>query len=303
MTESQLEKANQRFGGTWTETKLECLRKYIDGYNTALKNQNFNKIYIDAFAGCGYREDPKFKEAAPLLEELMQEDVKQYFDGSAKIALKSGAFHEFYFIEKDKHRCLQLEKLRSEFPALQHKINIINRDASSALPIILNKINWTHSRSVVFLDPFGLSVKWELIQKIAETKAIDLWYLFPAMIGRMIHKDGTTKKEWEPALDSLFGCRQWRNAFTRVSQQVSLFDSPPQIHKDLSADKLAEFVKERLKTVFPKAGVCDNHLLFTNSKNSPLFVFCFAAANEKGAPTAKRIADHIMNKGKSKRGK
>lgn len=296
-------KATQKFGGSWTETKLECLKKYIDGYNTALKNQNFNKIYIDAFAGCGYREDPKFKEDAPLLEDLFQEEVTQYFDGSAKIALKSGAFDEFYFIEKDRSRCGELEKLKSEYPALQNKINIINNDASSALPEILGRINWISSRAVVFLDPFGLSVKWDLIQKISETKAIDLWYLFPAMIGRMIHKDGTTKKEWEPTLDGLFGCTEWRNAFTRVSQQENLFDTAPEIHKDLNADKLAEFVKNRLRTTFPKSGVCDNHLLFTNSKNSPLFVFCFAAANVRGAPTAKKIADHILNKGKSKRGK
>lgn len=40
----------QRFGGDWTIEKLDILSSYLDFYITALKNQPFNKIYIDAFA-------------------------------------------------------------------------------------------------------------------------------------------------------------------------------------------------------------------------------------------------------------
>ena len=38
----------QKFGGNWTVEKLDILSDYLDFYLTALKNQKFKKIYIDA---------------------------------------------------------------------------------------------------------------------------------------------------------------------------------------------------------------------------------------------------------------
>jgi three-Cys-motif partner protein len=43
--------AEQTFGGSWTEKKLEVLKGYLNSYNNALKNQIFTRVYIDAFAG------------------------------------------------------------------------------------------------------------------------------------------------------------------------------------------------------------------------------------------------------------
>ena len=42
-----------QFGGPWTQEKLGILKKYLDAYTTALKNQQFCLLYIDAFAGAG----------------------------------------------------------------------------------------------------------------------------------------------------------------------------------------------------------------------------------------------------------
>ena len=41
------------FGGPWTQQKLNILEHYLDAYTTALKNQPFRLVYIDAFAGTG----------------------------------------------------------------------------------------------------------------------------------------------------------------------------------------------------------------------------------------------------------
>ena len=43
------------FGGDWTAVKLAVLARYLAAYATALKKQPFAKLYIDAFAGSGYR--------------------------------------------------------------------------------------------------------------------------------------------------------------------------------------------------------------------------------------------------------
>ena len=48
-----------RFGGAWTDRKLEVLAGYLASYTAALKNTIFEKVYIDAFAGTGYRDAPR----------------------------------------------------------------------------------------------------------------------------------------------------------------------------------------------------------------------------------------------------
>lgn len=48
--------SGHRFGGNWTEQKLECVRKYLRAYTTIMSKQPFHYAYIDAFAGTGYRE-------------------------------------------------------------------------------------------------------------------------------------------------------------------------------------------------------------------------------------------------------
>ena len=47
------DEAPNAFGGPWTEAKLTILERYLDFYTTALKNQSFRLLYIDAFAGSG----------------------------------------------------------------------------------------------------------------------------------------------------------------------------------------------------------------------------------------------------------
>ena len=39
--------------GSWTEDKLDILRKYSAAYSAILNKYNFHYVYIDAFAGKG----------------------------------------------------------------------------------------------------------------------------------------------------------------------------------------------------------------------------------------------------------
>ena len=49
--ERRVEERPQSFGSDWTSDKLQILRAYLDAYTTAMKNQPFTLIYVDAFAG------------------------------------------------------------------------------------------------------------------------------------------------------------------------------------------------------------------------------------------------------------
>lgn len=55
---------------------------------------------------------------------------------------------------------------------------------------------------------------------------------------------------------------------------------------------IGRYFVERLHTIFP--GVADHPGVLRNSSNGPLYLFCFAAGNERGAPIALRIANHLL---------
>ena len=73
------------FGGLWTEEKLDKVTKYLQAYTTALKNQPFQLMYIDAFAGTGYRASKRSGQTARGFFPLPQ--MTELAKGSARRAL------------------------------------------------------------------------------------------------------------------------------------------------------------------------------------------------------------------------
>ena len=104
----------------WSEIKLDIVRDYAAAYSKILnaqKNPALYHIYIDAFAGTGYRKLRIEDKQGFDLTDLAGEDAKAFHDGSAKIALRTNPrFREYYFIEQDPIKCTELEKLKEEFP-------------------------------------------------------------------------------------------------------------------------------------------------------------------------------------------
>jgi len=122
----------QFFGGSWTEKKLEILKRYLEAYNRALKKQPFKRVYIDAFAGTGYRQRRKHQfKIIGFFEELEQDESRQFLKGSAKLALEaSPSFHRYIFIESDTNKINELKKLRKEHPEKAKQIEIERSDAN-----------------------------------------------------------------------------------------------------------------------------------------------------------------------------
>ena len=289
----------QQFGGSWTEQKLQRLREYLIAYQNALKNAPFTLYYIDAFAGTGYNTPKAAPEyQSPLFDDLAAIDTRQFLDGSARIALQiPRPFDQYVFVEQHPDRFVELAKLKTDFPALASRINPINEEANDYLVSLCKSCDWLkeNRRAVVFLDPFGMEVHWTTIQAIAETKAIDLWLLFPLGIGvnRMLPKHGQFPPGWRKRLDLMFGEPEWYSAFYETQETPSLFGGTDEIavkRADYSA--ISNYFVKRLKTIFQH--VAENPLPLLNSSNCPLYLLCFAAGNPKGGPIAKRIAEHIL---------
>jgi three-Cys-motif partner protein len=139
-----------------------------------------------------------------------------------------------------------------------------------------------------------MQVEWTTVQALAKTKAIDLWYLFPLGVGvlRLLTRDGIIEESWQNRLDLLFGTSDWRSRFYGTHTQEGLFEKHESIERTATADMIRRFIEERLAGCFAKVAI---GLILRNSRSNPMYLLCFAAANERGAPTALRIAQHILD--------
>lgn len=289
----------QDFGGGWTEEKLKRIAKYLPAYTKIFKSNPkasfLTTYYVDAFAGTGYRNISEKSPEHELFADLAQNDTSMFLKGSARIALEvQPEFDKYLLIDIDPENIIELEKLKSEFNDKKDRIEIIKGDANTVLKEWIKKVDWRKHRAVVFLDPYAMDIEWSLIESIANTKAIDLWLLFPlGAVNRTLTKNALPPESWKNAINRIFGTTEWEKIFYSLDPQTNLFKEPSLI-KDADFDKIKEYFISRLETVFTM--VAKNTLILRNNNNVPLFMLCFAAGNPTGAPTAVKIASHILGK-------
>lgn len=282
----------QTFGGDWTGDKLKRLRGYLEAYMAIFKNQPWAQtVYVDAFAGTG-TISVKSSSALPSQLDSDESSVEAFMDGSARVALSiEPPFNKYLFIERSAKKVKELEGLKVEVPDKADRIQIVQADANAYL------INWSKSlnqksRAVVFLDPYGMQVEWQLLEAIAKTRHIDLWLLVPIGMGanRLMTQSGLPQQEWQDRLTTFFGTDEWKDRFYRPTQQLDLFGEGPTQEKIADYDKLAEYFVERLRSIFGNENVAPHPLTQRNSRNSPMFLLCFASNNKTGI----KIADWLL---------
>jgi three-Cys-motif partner protein len=290
-----------RFGGAWTDEKLERVRKYLGAYTRIFRRNEraryFRTIYVDAFAGTGHHVASASQPNAPALIPEVSEDPEAlaFKKGSAAIALEvEPDFDRYIFIEDDPQKVEDLERLKAQHPDKAERVRIIRQDANSALINLVRETDWQTHRAVVFLDPYGMSVDWATIQALGQTMAVDLWMLFPIgqAVNRLLMKRQVPSGGWADALTRCFGTDEWKSEFYKLSPQLSLLERDLSFEKIATFESITAFFKRRLATCF--CGVAEKSLSLVNSKNTPLFLLCFASANKKGAPTAVNIANNIL---------
>jgi three-Cys-motif partner protein len=286
------------FGGNWTQQKLRILSKYLRAYRTIFaKNERalyFRVSYVDAFAGTGVIPRPEIEGSFAELIPSLASAEEEFRKGSVRRALEvDPPFHHYVFIERDRTKCEELLALRDEFP--DKRIEVVNEDANVALLKWCHEMDTRRQRAVVFLDPFGASVEWNVIEAIAKTQAVDLWILFPyAAVNRMLTRDRKPSPSWSEKLNRIFGTGAWDKEFYSSSLFTPLLDPDQEIelvYKTADQNSVIQFFVERLRTVF--AEVSKPGLLF-NSK-SLLFVLFFAASNKTGLKIANDLLREIAH--------
>lgn len=259
-----IERAEHRFGGGWTEIKLDAVSDYLNFYTQALKarpspDNPFETWYVDAFAGTGDRtveieDGGLFAQPDATTERLR-------LDGSARRAIAvNPPFRHLVFIEKDPRRFAALEALKTEFP--QCDIRCVPGDANDELKSIFENGPWqqrgrsTLQRAVVFLDPYGMSVRWETLRFLAQTERADVWYLFPlhAALRQLSHDHRMLDPGKRAALGEIFGTADWEQRFYQQPQQApaDLFEAANRAgpKRIANAGSVEEFAGERLRTIF-----------------------------------------------------
>jgi len=305
--EATTEKSDVRaFGGTWSESKLDCIEEYARAYLNVMQNQTWCSLeYVDAFAGRGtqtVRTRGGSANANSFFgDESERTDTEEFLIGSALRVLSASSqsqrpFNRFKFIDADGGSCTELRSVvAEEYPALMPVVDIVCDDANAALKRYVSTVDWSATRSLVFLDPYGLEVEWDLIRKLADTEACDVWYLFPlGGVIRMMKNDGNLPDAWSSRLDKLFGSHDWHDEFYKPSPQQSLFGPGDEIlTKDATTEHVVVYVRQRLGDVF--AAVSDAAIL-RNSKGAPLFALVLGVSNPSpnAQGAALRIANHLV---------
>src|SRR3989339_763256 len=143
---SILEEPEVKWGGTWTEIKLDAFAKYVSAYlNIMRKNTYWKTIYFDGFAGSGER---KTRDVSPLYQQLMiTEQEEKLYKGAAERVLtlpNNLSFDYHYFIDAKE------EKKKKKF----------------------------FFSFLFLLHPFGMQINWESIESLRDTRT-DIWILVP----------------------------------------------------------------------------------------------------------------------------
>ena len=275
-----------KWGGPWTELKLDILQQYLRFYTTALKNQPFDRIYIDAFAGTGKCEIRDGKGGTRTI------------GGSAKIALENDPpFSKLYFVESNESRYSQLKELCDKYRS-RLSIKVFQSDANLMICEICSSTNWRSNRAVLFLDPYGHEVEWETVKTIAKTKSIDLWYFFPlsGVYRNMPIEQEKQDESKKVTLKKLLGTDDWQNFYAEEENFIAdLFDenkSEPAHKREPGWEQLLGFVKNRLEEIFPAV----SHPKLLPNRGPKQFALFFAVSNTAaigpGMRAAKWILDH-----------
>lgn len=271
---------SHKFGGYWTEVKLQALEDYLFFFGHALKNKNFELLYIDAFAGTGECE-------------ITENNRTRIIPGSVKIAIDlEAAFTKLIFIDDKKKHIKELETLCSEHP----KVEIYYSDANIKVIELCKTINWKNTRAIMFLDPYGLSVEWETLKSIAATQAIDVFFLFSlsGFFRQAAIDFNKVDEHIAKKIDICLGTTEWRDVLYKRTGQQDLFGGEQAPRREMSVPEMENYVKKRLETIFAAV----SKPIRLPQSGPQLFSLFIAVSNpsKKAIGLAMKVANHIISK-------
>lgn len=246
----------QRKGRMWTVSKLDFLEKYLSAFNKASKRAE-KTFYVDGFAGPGINQMPDGTAR----------------NGSPLIALNTRpAFTHHFLVEKHKKAFNALQDHVQRHGMAVHT-TLYNADFNEVIDDILVQLP-TYAPTFFLVDPEGLDISWQTMQKIGRRKKADVFIL--------ISSSGIARNmQHENLLTRFFGDESWREIPHRITQGE--FGAAA-----LRDEAFTRHYVEKLKTLgFDHA---EYFLMAVTAKNRVLHVWTFVAKHE----VAIKIAGDVM---------
>ena len=273
--------SKNKFGGSWTEAKMEIVVSYAKAYLTIMQKQRWAKtMYFDGFAGSG------------IIETGESEEIKKGTSLKILDINKPTSFDLYYFVELNEDHKNELEK-RIQESYFGKNAHVVQADCNKKMVKMSEFLKENKNfRTLAFIDPYGMSVRWKSIEAL-KGLGVDLWILVPTGIGigRLLKNDGDISEAWLAKLEEFLGLtkEEIKNHFYKDQQVSTLFGSETIVKKEKEAvSRAGELYKERLQTVFK---FVSDSFVMRNSRNSIMYHFMMATNN----PSALKIANEVIN--------
>jgi three-Cys-motif partner protein len=274
-------------GDYWTKSKLDRIEAHLPVFTREMDAKSFATLYVDAFAGDGVVELPKAKvfknRGLGLLANLK---IETCVPGSARRALAiDPPFDRYLLNDNDSFNCQKLREMRDEFPELAERVFVRNRDANDFVLDVCERYNWGMTRAVFLLDPYATQLRWSTLEAVAETKAADVWYLFPiSAVVRLLARKGIDGEARRQTLRDVLGIDDIDGEFYRSWVHTGMVTKETSVRTARTTDlnRLVEHLVVRFRALFefvpwPK--------WVTNRTNSTMFLLFFASAIGKRKTT------------------
>lgn len=274
---------DNKFGGNWTEQKIQILETYTKQFLKVFKNKPHDKLlYFDGFAGSG------------SIEVDIEEETPRVIEGAAIKILKIDeprGFNMYYFVEKNKSLAKSLEdKIKNLFPSKE--IYVQAKDCNQKLKDLagfLRSANGKDYKVLGFIDPKGMQLEWSSLQSLRGLK-IDLWILNPTSgANRLLVRNKEIDPTWLSRLKLFLGMEEQEILDHFYSKRTNLFGDIDMVKGNDPINRLHELYAKRIAGNIFK--YVSNPKILKNNSGSPLFHFFMATNNEIGL----RIANSIVN--------
>jgi len=252
-----------RPAGSWAADKLDYLYRYINVFETSMRNKWRVRYYIDLLSGPGKN---RVRESGQVLL------------GSPLIALTTQhPFTHYIFVDNSPENTAALRQRCSVSPYAD-RVTILTGDCNTLVDQIVARIQpiqWG-SLNLAFLDPEGMELQWSTVEKLARLPRIDLIINYPqGGLNRCIKRVFETNPPTE--VDHFFGGVQWRGIYAKY-QRGQL---PEGLHFHLldlyksNLEKLGYQVRRDVDTG-------DSPLIRNAQRQAPLYRLLFASKHPLG---------------------
>jgi three-Cys-motif partner protein len=230
----------------------------MDAFTTAMHTKQWDGLhYIDLFAGAG-------------IERLKESKTLEW--GSPMLAAQIRfPFTRLHLCEKSKvkHRVLtaRVSRIRSDS-------QILHGDANERIDEIVRAIP-AGTLSLAFLDPYGLHLEFETIQKLSEVRA-DLIIFFPDRLDALRNWERQYLNDPDSNLDRCLGSgADWRSILAKTPQTCLAEELRKLYVRQIGSLGYTEFESRRI-----------------SAKGHPLYILIFCSRHKFAA----KLWEAISNK-------